>query len=84
MVLARDVDWLIYEATFTNDLLEEAEHYGHSTAQQAAQVAVDANAQRLLITHFSSRFPDATLLLEEAREVFPATTMARDLLELEV
>lgn len=84
VALARDVDWLIYEATFTHDLLEEAEHYGHSTARQAAQTAVDANARRLLITHFSSRFPDATPLLEEARAVFPATTLARDLLELEV
>jgi ribonuclease Z len=84
VLLARDVDWLIHEATFTADLQDEAEHYGHSTAQQAARTALDASAQRLLITHFSSRYPDASLLLDEAREIFPATTMARDLMEIEV
>ncbi len=84
VLLARDVDWLIHEATFTEDLLEEAEHYGHSTAQQAARTALDAGARRLLITHFSSRYPDASQLLTEARAVFPATTLARDLMEIEV
>jgi ribonuclease Z len=82
--LAQGADWLIHEATFTEDLLEEAAHYGHSTARQAARTAREAGAQRLLITHFSSRFPDASVLLNEAREVFPATTMARDLMEIEV
>jgi ribonuclease BN (tRNA processing enzyme) len=38
----------------------------------------------LLITHFSSRFPDIRLLLEEARSVFPQTVAAEDLIEVEV
>jgi ribonuclease Z len=38
----------------------------------------------LLITHFSTRYPDATPLLEEARTVFPNTIMAQDLMEVEV
>ena len=84
VLLARDVDWLIHEATFSEALLDEAANYGHSTAQQAARTALDAGAQRLLITHFSSRYPDASLLLTEARAIFPATTMARDLMEIEV
>jgi len=83
VLLARDADWLIYEATYTSEFMEEARQYGHSTAAQAAMTARDANAKNLLITHFSSRFPNARPLLEEARAIFPQTTMAEDLLEIE-
>lgn len=82
--LARGVDCLIHEATYTSELVEEARAYGHSTAVQAAETACDAGAKKLLITHFSSRYPDARPLLEEARSVFPATVMAEDLVEIEV
>ncbi len=82
--LAASADWLIHEATFTEDHLEESHHFGHSTAIQAAEIAREANAQRLLITHFSSRFPDVRPLLEEARSIFPETYAAEDLMELEV
>jgi ribonuclease Z len=84
VLLAQDADWLIYEATFTNEYMEEARQYGHSTAAQAAMTAREANASNLLITHFSSRFPNARPLLEEAKAIFPRTTMAEDLLEIEV
>jgi ribonuclease Z len=84
VTLARDVDLLIHEATYTQEFIEEARQYGHSTAAQAAQVAKDANAAGLLLTHFSSRFPDAMPLLEEARRLFPRTLLAQDLIEVEV
>jgi ribonuclease Z len=82
--LAERADWLIHEATFTEDHLEESHHFGHSTAIQAAEIAREANARRLLITHFSSRFPDVRPLLEEARSIFPETYAAEDLVEIEV
>ncbi|HEX8184185.1 MAG TPA: ribonuclease Z [Blastocatellia bacterium] len=82
--LSRNVDLLIHEATFTEELAEEAREYGHSTAAQAARIARDSAARQLLITHFSTRYPDATPLLEEARAVFPNTIMAHDLMEVEV
>ena len=82
--LARNVDLLIHEATYTDELAEEAREYGHSTAAQAARVAVEAGARRLLITHFSTRYPDATPLLEEARVVFPDTALAQELIEVVV
>ncbi|MEK6289419.1 MAG: ribonuclease Z [Acidobacteriota bacterium] len=82
--LARGVDLLIHEATYTEEFAAEAQQYGHSTAAQAARTARDAGARRLLITHFSSRFPDATPLLEEARAIFPDTILAEDLMEIEV
>lgn len=81
--LARNADWLIHEATYTDVLAEEAHAYGHSTASDAARTARDANAQNLLITHFSSRYPDARPLLEEAQMIFPNTTMAEDLIEID-
>ncbi len=84
VMLARDADWLIYEATYTDEYTEEARQYGHSTAAQAATTAREANARHLLITHFSSRYPDARPLLEEAGKIFPETTMAEDLMEIEV
>ena len=82
--LARGVDLLIHEATFTDDMAEEARDFGHSTARQAARIAHEAGAKRLLITHFSTRYPDPRPLLEEAREVFPDTIMADDLVEIDV
>ena len=82
--LARNVDLLIHEATYTEEFAAEAQQYGHSTAGQAARTARDAGARRLLITHFSSRYPDPAPLLREAREIFPDTILAEDLLELEV
>jgi len=82
--LSENADWLIHEATFTEELIEESNHFGHSTAIQAAEIAVEAKARRLLITHFSSRFPDIRPLLEESRSVFPETYAAEDLLEFEV
>ena len=62
----------------------EAQQYGHSTAAQAARTARDAGARRLLITHFSTRYPDPTPLLQEARAIFPDTVVAEDLFEIEV
>jgi ribonuclease Z len=84
MELARDVDLLIHEATYSEEFVSEAREYGHSTASQAARTARDAGARRLLLTHFSSRFPDPTSLLEEARAIFPNTILAEDLMEIEV
>jgi ribonuclease Z len=82
--LSQNADWVIHEATFTEELIEESHHFGHSTATQAAEIARKANARRLLLTHFSSRFPDVRRLLEEARSVFPDSYAAEDLAEFEV
>lgn len=82
--LAKGCDLLIHEATFTEDLKAEAWDYGHSTARQAATCAVRAGAAQLLITHISPRYPDASVLLNEAREIFPSTILAEDLKSVEV
>jgi ribonuclease Z len=82
--LARGVDLMIHEATYTDDMADEAHDYGHSTAAQAAQIAREAEARRLLITHFSTRYADVGPLYEEARAVFHETLAAQDLMEIDV
>jgi len=84
MVASEKADVLIHEATFGSSLLEKAEENGHSTAAQAAQIAKSADVDLLLLTHISSRYPDPTMLLEEATQIFPNTKIAQDLMELDV
>lgn len=69
----QQADILFHEATFLDELHERAKYTMHSTAYQAACIARDAGVKQLLIGHFSSRYKDATPLIEEARAVFPDT-----------
>ena len=72
----KDVDLLYHEATFMSDLHDRALQTGHSTARQAAAIARKAQASRLLLGHFSSRYKELEPLLAEAREVFPESELA--------
>ena len=65
-----DVDLLYHEATFANDMRERAENTYHSTAEQAALIASKARAGKLLLGHYSVRYRELDVILEEAREVF--------------
>lgn len=77
--LARDADLLIHEATFGDDMQARAIETGHSTACEAAEIARDADAEKLLLTHFSARYEDPALLVDEAQSVFPNTEAAEEL-----
>ena len=72
----RNVNLLYHEATFGHDLLDRAIATYHTTAKQAAQIALLANAKKLLIGHFSARYRELTPLLEEASDVFSKTELA--------
>lgn len=72
----QNCDLLYHEATFLQDLIERAILTHHSTALNAAMVAKETNAKKLIIGHFSSRYKTLAPLLEEARSVFRETELA--------
>ncbi len=76
--MVEGVDVLYHEATYAADMRKTAKERGHSTTEDAAKVAKMAGVGRLLIGHFSSRYKDLSLLLNEARAMFPATDIARE------
>ena len=76
--MVRDVDLLYHEATYGNDEKSRSKETFHSTAEDAARVALAANAGKLVIGHFSSRYKDITPLVNEARSIFPNTVAAED------
>lgn len=78
-MLAEGADLLMHEATFADDLLTRAAETGHSTARQAAEVARDAGAKRLLLTHLSARYETPEPLVAEACSTFQNTEAAREL-----
>jgi ribonuclease Z len=83
--MARNADLLVHEATFGDEEAARAIETGHSTAREAAMVARDADARRLVLTHISARYSrDASDLEREARQVFPNVIVARDGTEIEV
>ncbi len=81
---AKDADLIIHDCTFDDAMTERADKDGHSTPSQAATQAKAAGAKRLVLSHISARFPDATELLVQAKKVFPHTLLAKDYLELEL
>ncbi|MDU1891066.1 MAG: ribonuclease Z [Dysgonomonas sp.] len=76
--LIEGVDLLYHEATFAESDAPRAKETGHSTARQAAQIAKKANVKELMLGHFSARYPDNSILLHEAKEVFPNTVLANE------
>ena len=74
----KGVDLLYHEATFPCGYESLAKATFHSTTLQAAECAAAAGVGRLLIGHYSSRFPDARFFLDEARSVFPAAELSAE------
>jgi ribonuclease Z len=82
---ADGADLLIHEATFDEEERDRAHETGHSTAVQAAQVALAARVNRLALVHLSARYSrDTRGLLDEAQSVFPETVVAKDGMEIDV
>ena len=74
----KDVDLLYHEATFAESEKERAKVTHHSTAKEAAEIALTAGVKRLLLGHYSSRYDDEKQLLSEASEIFPVTECANE------
>ena len=77
--VVKGVNTLYHESTYAQDKKDGAEKYFHSTAQQAAMVARDAQVGKLLLGHYSARYNDETILLKEAQEVFQNTYLTDEM-----
>ncbi|MDQ6745038.1 MAG: ribonuclease Z [Actinomycetota bacterium] len=82
-VAAQGADVLVHEATFAAEEAARAADTGHSTADQAAALAAEAEVQLLALTHISTRYA-ASQLRDEARAVFKRTVLPRDFDEIQV
>lgn len=82
--LVKNVDVMYHETTFLHDLKDMAYKTGHSTAIEAANIAQKANVGKMIMGHFSNRYNDYQVLLDEARTVFPNTVLPRALETFEI
>jgi ribonuclease Z len=82
-IAAHQADVLVHEATFAEEEAERARQTAHSTARQAAQLASDAEARMLALTHLSNRYAGRELR-EQARAIFATTEVPRDFDTIEV
>lgn len=80
--IAKDADILLCESTYSSEHEEKAEEYLHMTAVEAAQVASQNNVNKLILTHFSARYKDESILEKDARTVFDNTMAAKDFMKI--
>ncbi|MGB0274792.1 MAG: ribonuclease Z [Flavobacteriaceae bacterium] len=76
--LIHSVDWLYHESTFLQQHADLAQQTQHSTAQEAATIARDANVGRLILGHYSARYKNLDLFTQEAKAIFPNVILAAD------
>ncbi len=82
--IVEGVDTLYHESTYADDFESRARKYWHSTASQAATVAKQANVGKLLLGHYSARYDDETVLLNEAKAIFPNSYLTNEKLVFDV
>ena len=80
----KGVTTLYHEATYCEDMKDNAIKYLHSTAREAALTAKAAEAKQLLIGHYSQRYNDETPLLNEAKTVFENTILTNEQLTFDI
>lgn len=82
--IIKNVDLLYHESTFLSDLQEMADYTGHSTAREAAMIAKAADVGKLILGHFSNRYHDLSVMLDEAQPVFENILIPKQLQTIEV
>lgn len=82
--LAEGVDLLVCESTYLDSERQEAHDHFHMTARQAAELAREAKARRLVLTHFSQRYEDTAPFVQEAQACVADVVAVRDLDHVEV
>ena len=85
IILSKNADVVVHEATFDHDTIELAAQYGHATNTEAAHVALKADAKHLILNHISARFlaSDLVPFLQEAKQLFPNVYLANDHMQFE-
>jgi ribonuclease Z len=81
---AENADLLIFDSTYDNSLKDKALENKHSTAREAAIIAKDANAKRLALTHFSSRYSDLKSMRDEVSNIYPEAVFPDDLTVIKI
>jgi len=80
----QNCDYLSFDSTFLDELKDKAVDTCHSTAKEAAILAKNANVKNLILTHFSARYKDESVLVKEAQTIHNSVIGAKDLLEIEI
>lgn len=82
--LIKGVNVMYHDCTYSGDDTDRAQKHFHSTATDAARTAQEAQAGKLILGHFSARYPDESILLEEAQKTFANTILAKENLTVPV
>ena len=80
----KNCNYLSFDSTFLDELKDKAIETHHSTAKEAAILAKNANVENLILTHFSARYKDESVLVDEAKTIHGSVIGAKDLLEIEI
>lgn len=84
VAFARHADVLVHEATFDSELQDLSREYGHTTALQAAEIAKEAEVEKLCLTHISPRYLDHRVLENDARKIFPHSFVPKDFQDFDI
>lgn len=80
----KGVDMIYHDSTYTKEYEDLAKSTLHSTSAAAACCAIEAGAKKLVLGHYSSRYKSLDTMLEEAREIFPNTFLAKEGMKFEI
>ena len=80
----KNSDYLSFDCTFAYELKDRAIETNHSTAKETAELAKNANVKNLILTHFSARYSDDSVLVNEAKQTHESVIAAKDLLEIDI
>ncbi len=82
--IAKNVDLLICESTYLDDMKKVAKERGHMTSKDAARIAKKAKVKKLVLTHFSQRYKDISMLEKEAKTIFKNSIAGEDFMNIEL
>lgn len=82
--IIKEANVIYHDSTYAEQDKDRANKHFHSTAADAARIALQANAGSLVLGHFSARYPDETILLDEAKQIFSNTILAKENLTINV